>query len=340
MGAWTDAVEAKARIIHEQMAAVRGLASRNDTDPREVERPYFDLLNALYSDEFPFAQLVDSSDLVARFEGPAVSGRDPTVSIVASMCGELRKQIQRVAKAIVGLESDEPARWPTELDPQLAGITRGSLVVGIRIQPAEDEERTNQPSLPHLSESVFEAVRDAVKSLATVARYVRDEGFYDALQEVLPDPAVRDTVTVALSRLAPTGRRGIESLALYEPDSWGREAAPLTPRSRRALNRAVDRPVRVSGSGTFEGLVREVDLDARRFEIRHVEGIGAIRCVYMSEMDALVREILDARIRVEGGYETLANSQPRLMRVAAMKVVGRSPSQEEMFQTWTQPEHH
>ena len=337
MGAWTDAVEAKARIIHGQLAAARALALRNDADPDEVERHYFDLLSLLYGDEFPFASLVDSSDLVARFEGPAVSGRDPTVAIVTSMCSELRKQIQGIAKSIVGLESDERVRWPTDLDPQLAGVTRGSLVIGVRIQSAE-ESSSDQPSLPHVSEPVVEAVRSAVRSLAIVARHVRDEGLDEAIEQALPDPAIRDTVTVAASRLAPSGQRGIKSLSLYEPDGLGAEVAPLTPRSRRVLSRAVHRPVRVSGRGVFEGMVREVDLDARRFEIRNVPGVGAIRCVYAPEVDTLVREILDARIRVEGAYEALPNRKPRLLTVSALKVVDRSSFQGDLFDQWSEVE--
>ena len=62
MGVWVDSVEARARIIHGQAAAARALASRNHADPDEFTRPYLDLLNRLYREEFPFAQLVDSSD--------------------------------------------------------------------------------------------------------------------------------------------------------------------------------------------------------------------------------------------------------------------------------------
>ena len=125
-------------------------------------------------------------------------------------------------------------------------------------------------------------------------------------------------------------------MSLYEPDSLGVKVAPLTPRSRKVLSRAVHRPVRVSGRGTFEGMVREVDLDARRFEIRNVAGVGAIRCVYSADVDRLVREILDARIQVEGDYETLPNRKPRLLKVLALKVVDRSSSQGELFDQWTQ----
>ncbi len=332
MGAWTEALEAKARIIHGQLAAARDLAIRNSESADGIETHYFDLLNALYSDEFPFAQLMDSSDLVARFEGPAVAGRNPTVSIVSSMCADLRKQIHGIAKSIVGLAGDDRMRWPRELDPQLAGITRGSLVIGVRMQTIE-EPSADQPALPDVSAPVFEAVRQAVKSLSVVARHVGGEALEPAMAEELPDPAVRDTVMVAASKLAPSGQRGIDRLSLYEPASAGAEVAPLTPHARKILNRAVRRPVLVSGSGAFQGVVREVDLDARRFEIRQVPGVGAIRCVYGPNMDALVRQILDSAIHVRGEYETLPNRKPRLMKVSGLKVTSR-PSQMELSEEW------
>lgn len=323
MGDWTDVVEAKARIIHEQMLAARTLANSNGSDHEEVERPYLNLLNELYRNEFLFAQLVDSSDLVARFEGPALSGRDPTVSIVTSMFTTLRKQIQGIAKAIAGLESDEQVRWPVEFEPHLSGVAPGSLVVGLRIQSPEDDSTIAQHSIPSVSEPVVRAVRQAVKDIATVGKFVREEGVDDAITEAFPDPAVRDAVMVAASKLAPTGRRGVETLAFYRPETTGDEARPLTPRSRKVLNRAVSRPVRVSGSGSFVGTVRAIDLDARRFEIRHVPNIGAIRCVYARNVEESVRKILDTRVRVTGQYETLPNRKPRLINVSSMEPITR-----------------
>ena len=329
MGAWTDAVEAKARIIHGQMVAARTLANNNGADPDGVERPYLDLLNELYRNEFLFAQLVDTSDLVARFEGPALSGRDPTVSIVTSMFSTLRKQIQGIAKSIAGLESDERVRWPMEFEPHLSGVAPGSLVVGLRIQSPNTDTTITQTSIPGFSEPVVRAVRQAVKDIATIGRYVQDEGVDDAITEAFPDPAIRDAVMVAASNLAPTGRRGVEALAFYQPDTTGTEAKPLTPKSRRVLNRAVERPVRVSGSGSFVGIVRAIDLDARRFEIRHVQDIGAIRCVYAKNLEKSVRTILDTRVRVTGQYETLPDRKPRLVNVSSMGTFVE-PSQKSM----------
>ena len=321
MGPWTESVEAKARIIHGQLAAARALASRSRIDPTEVERPYLDLLNRLYRDEFQFAQLVDSSDLVARFTGPAVATGDPPVSVVASMFSNLRRQIQGIAKSIVGLDSDEHVRWPAGLDPHLAGVAHGSLIVGIRIRSDGIDAISGQRSLPGVSGRVLQGVRDAVKSVAIIARYVHDDGVDDAIEDAFPDPAIRDTVMVAASKLAPTGRRGIDSLAFYRPDSAGEEPWPLTAVSRRVLREAVARPVKVSGRDSFVGIVREIDLDARRFEIRHVDGIGAIRCVYRSDMEATVRQILDRHVRVQGDYETSGNRKPRLIDVSSMEVL-------------------
>ena len=59
MGVWVKALEAKARIIHGQLAAARELAEEAGLDPDDVAQPYLDLINDLYRDEWQFAQLAD-----------------------------------------------------------------------------------------------------------------------------------------------------------------------------------------------------------------------------------------------------------------------------------------
>ena len=327
MGVWIEAVEAKARIVHAQLATARALAERNGTDPEAIAGPYLGLLRQIYEEEFAFARMADSADLVARFGGPAVETDDPAVGIVMSVFSDLRAQIRGIAKSIVGLSIDQRLRWPAELDPHLSGLAQGSLVVGIRVPDPTREVTRGQVSFPEVSEQIFESVRAAVRSLAIVARYVGEDRIEEGLRDQFPDPAVRDTVMVAASRLAPTGRRGIESVSLYGPDVEVYEPQPLTPRSRQILTQALARPVRVRGSGEFDGIVREIDLDARRFEIRGVQGIGALRCVYDPNWNTVARTILDARVRVRGTYEALANQQPRLVGVESIAVVGPPPEQ-------------
>ena len=328
MGIWTASVEAKASIIHSQLASARSLTSANNGDIDAISRPYLDLLNSLYHNEFAFAQLADSSDLVARFNGPSVDIYDPTVSIVISIFSDIREQIRAIAKSIVGLSTDQRTTWPAQLDPHLSGIAHGSLIVGITVPaPGTMTTKGNQLELEGVSTQVFNSVRGAVRSLSVVARHIHENQVNESIREEFPDPAVRDTVMVAARRLAPTGRKGIDSVSFYSPETEEREPAYLTPSSRIALSQALAKPVKVKGYGDFEGVVREIDLDAKRFEIRGVKGIGAIRCVYEGDLHNIVRSILDSRVMVRGNYETLASQQPRLVAVDTMDILKSAEEQ-------------
>lgn len=327
MGIWTESVEIKASIIHAQLAAARELAARNHGSEHEASQPYLKLLNSLYADEFPFAQLVDSSDLVARFSGPAVDVSDPTVSIVISVFSDIREQIRSIARSVVGLAIDKQVRWPSNLDPHLAGIARGSLIVGVSVSPPTLQHAREQLELEGISETILSSVRTAVRSLATIGRHIGDSGMTASFREFFPDPAVRDTVLVAAKRLAPTGRRGIDSVTFFSDETAEATVPVLTPKSRAVLAGALAAPVLQPGKGDFSGTLREVDLDARRFEIRGVEGIGSIRCVYSERHDTLVRLALDARVKVSGGYESLAGGRPRLVAVESLVLVEAPPTQ-------------
>ena len=331
MGEWTEAVEAKARIIHGQLAAACALAERNGASSDDIARPYLELLRSLYRDEFAFAQLVDTSDLVARFVGPAVSGSDPTVTTVTGVFNTLRNQIRQIAKSIVGLSSDARVAWPSDLDPHLSGLTHGSLVVGISIHSPDEDVEKGQTTIPGVSQEVFESVRGAVRSIATVAHHVHGDRLDEsAIESSFPDPAVRDTVMVAASKLAPTGRKGIEGVAFYGPEETGVEAPLLTARSRKMLNQALGSPIRVTGHGSFDGVVRAIDLDARRFHIREVEHIGGLRCMYGPGEHETAKTALDRRVRVSGNYEVTENQKPRLIAVTSIEVLDDPARQFDM----------
>lgn len=322
MSEWTEAVEARARIIHGQLAAACVIAERNGASPDDIARPYLELLRSLYRDEFAFAQLVDTSDLVARFVGPAVSGSDPTVTTVTGVFRTLQNQIRQIAKSIIGLSSDERVTWPSDLDPHLSGMTHGSLVVGISIHSPDEDGEKGQTAVPGVSQEIFESVRGAVRSIATVAHHVHGDRVDEpAIESRFPDPAVRDTVMVAASKLAPTGRKGIEGVAFYGPEESGVEAPLLTAQSRKMLNQALGSPIRVKGHGSFEGVVRAIDLDARRFHIREVEHIGGLRCMYGHGEHETAKTALDRRVRVSGSYEVTENQKPRLIAVTSIELL-------------------
>ena len=327
MGIWTDAVNQRALLIHQQLSAALQIADQSDLDKRILSKPYLDLLNSLYSDEFPFAQLADTADLIAHFDGPAVSLQDPSVSLVASVFTDIRDQIRGIAKSVAGLSNARRSKWPSELDPFLSGLAHGSLVIGVRVPSPNDSKESYQLSLPNVTEQLYQSVRSAVISLSSISRFIERDKVSEGISEFLTDPAVRDTVMVAASKLAPSGRKGITSLSLIGPSTEERHGGALTPESRKVLHRSLAQPAKISGSGTFDGVVRQVDLDSRRFEIRRVHGAGAIRCMYEPRHGSTVKRILDSRVAVEGEYEVAEDSQPRLIQVRSINIINTPAEQ-------------
>ena len=321
-------MESKAQIIHEQLSAARKIAEDNGADPKPITAPYLELLRRLYEDEFAFANLADSSDLVAKFTGPAVSRNNPSVTTLTGVFTDIRNQIRDIAKSIAGLTDTHRLKWPAKLDPHLSGLARGSLIIGVSIPEPVYADVHGQTSVPGASEQIYESVRAAVQSLPVVAQYVEKDHISEGIREAFPDPAVRDTVMVAAGKIGSiwTPRGLIQSLFLARKIQYG-EPAKLTPQSRRILNQSLSKPVRSSTHGSYVGIVREIDLDAYRFEIRRVQGVGAIRCVYGANQQELVRKILDSVIEVSGYFESSKNRIPRLISVSSIEVLRPAPEQ-------------
>lgn len=67
------------------------------------------------------------------------------------------------------------------------------------------------------------------------------------------------------------------------------------------------------------GELREVDLDAKRFHLRNVPGIGGIRCVLSPAQCRHCTQLIGHGVRVSGEYEADADGKPRLMRVQTVE---------------------
>lgn len=314
---WQEAVHDRASIIHDQIAAMRAYARELGMDPDVASRPYRDLLTQLYEEELPLARVLDNSDLVARFEGQVVNVESPPVSVVTYAFDTLRSQVQKVAKAIAGL-SDSVGHFPRSLDLGLSGLARGSLVVGVRIQPPGEPEKGSNHSLLGADDQVYQSVIAAVRGLALVTQHIKEERVSDSVREALPDPAERDAILVAAGEIAPSGRRGIDAVSLFSADGKRTEspaAPPLTVLTRKALKQATAHPVHTSRRADFIGIVREIDLDARRFEVRGIDGGKALRCIYPEHYAKEARAWLDQRVKVVGRCEFSPSGAPRLMEL-------------------------
>ena len=334
MSGWIDIIEGKARIIHRELLAARELAVQLGKDPEPISTPYFELLARLYRDEFPYASLADHADLVARFTGPGVMTHEPPISLVTGAFSRLRTQIQKIAKAIAGLSEEKRVRWPADLDPYLSGLAYGSLVVGMRVPRPDDVGAQGQLVLEGVTDGLYQAVREAVCSLPLIPRLIKDEAVSEDIYSLFPDPAVRDTVMVAAQKLAPTPRsKAITELFLSCPGESQVAPAALTRESGKILQRSLDQASgqRFRGADAFEGVVREIDLDALRFEIRGARYQRGIRCIYDERHKGQAHDILDCTVRVSGSYEAAADEQPRLVAVESIEILKRSAEQMDLL---------
>jgi hypothetical protein len=328
-GKWTREVHEKARVIHSQIAALQTKAREsNDADRLTalLSEPYFKLLDRLFTDELPWAQAMDNSDLVVRLQGPAASEDAPRIKLISDTFDAVRDQVHKIAKAIAGI-SPGRGKLPADVDLGLSGFARGSVVIGVKVRAVED---LKQVSLLGEDDPLLVATREALHQLGEVPRYISETGLDDRFAQAIPDPSVRDTVLAAAVKLGPTGYRGIDSVELSSPGSPGKRA-PITPHIRTLMRHAMVRPVKQTETGQFVGVVRELDLDLMRFDLRRIaDEMSSIRCAYFDLSEPRALSLLNSLVRVTGAVEFGANKTPRLLQVERLEVLGSLADQAKM----------
>ena len=319
---WADNIEARARILHEQIAGMHSLAEKHGIDIEAISAPYYQQLRVLYEEDLPYSRILDGADLIITIKGAPIETSCPSLRVLGNVFASFRKQVEGIVKAISGLSE---GTIPSDVEVALTGLTRGSIVLGLQVR--RPGELDGQQTLIDDSDPVYQAVRGALKGLSQVAQHIDPDseiGVDEHLVKIFPDPGVRDVVINAAHKLAPSERAGFDEIVLStRDDDESGEPIPLTRKSRRVLQRALKKPVRSKAQRMMlSGFVREIDLDACRFELRQLEGSsyrGVVRCVYDKRVGD-PREILDAEVRVTGGVEVDPKGRPRLMQIETLEV--------------------
>lgn len=279
------------RFIQDRLMATARWAESSGVDAAATEflvRPYRRLLDDMYQRDLPLARLADESDLLLHVRGPAASGPTPRVSVLTRLLGGTRDQVTRLAKQLGGVTT---VRVPLALDLGFVGLAEGSLYLGFTTDDEVDATAT----------------RSAVDSIAAAGALVAADASLDSLASRFADPAERDMAVAAVRQLSPSGQAGITEI-----DLLGRRIAhpvALTTATRRHARRLMAQPPAMTqlrlalDTTSFVGTVRELDLDAARFEIRNVDGFpDGIRCAHeLGEEDA--KQLVDLRVRVKGRPE-------------------------------------
>ncbi|TIW49917.1 MAG: hypothetical protein E5V71_00280 [Mesorhizobium sp.] len=289
---------------------------------------FYETLDQLYSGDLPLAKAKDNSDLLLHVEGRAVEDA-PRISLVSSLFNNVKGQVRDLTKAISGILPDRRVTVQ-QIDLGLSGLAKGSLFVGFSVPLPR--ERGGHENLLGEQDPLFKATKDALRIINAVSHSVEFADEQEAphkLAEVVDDPRVRDAALVAVRRIAPSGKTGVSRIGVTSASDM-RGPAVLTPYLRSQIGRMLERPVESKERMEFVGIVREIDLDAKRFELRGIadQQIHDIRCAYGAVKNLQPRGLLDARVRVQGVVERRADEAPRLMSADYIELLS-APTNEQ-----------
>jgi len=166
---------------------------------------------------------------------------------------------------------------------------------------------------------LFAASRQALETLGAAIQHVNEPNAYELIRREFADPKLRDAALSAVGQLAPSGRRGVSSLAIggraMRPGAWH----TLTPHTRQQVRAWLEQPILSDEVIELRGRVRAVDLDLRRFDLRRIDGgnLPDLRCIYPASFDQRARKWLDATVTVRGQVE-LYQGVARLLQVRSV----------------------
>lgn len=166
----------------------------------------------------------------------------------------------------------------------------------------------------------------AIKTVSFSLSALDDEAeVEEEVKQALTDPKLRDSALIAVRELAPSGRsRGISGVTIAGGGVRAAEVNPLTKESRLIVRHILATPVKRTEVITISGIVRETDLDDKRFEVRGIEEntLTDLRCIYGPKVaDPIASKWLNHKVEVTGRVERDASGRARLMKVSHLKLV-------------------
>ncbi len=312
----------RATLLLQQITMAMQAQSSQGVDMSGFIAAYQSKLQEVYADDLPLAMLRDTSDIIFHAEGPAVRHHAAGSGAVSWLCAEAEKRIRQLGISAIKTNGAAATTAGQDLRVLLNGLAPGSLYLGFSVDSAQRMAESQMPLNEYVgqTETPLDAIRQAVCTLPMVYDFVGDEAVNRDIFDAIADPQVRDASLMAAYHLSPTGRRGIHTIEISAPRTRCK-AAPFTARERTVLRESAMRAPLMQHvrAGVFVGELREIDLDAKRFHLRNVPGVGGIRCV-LGDLNAdIARRLIGHGVKVSGEYEADASGRPRLMRVQSVE---------------------
>jgi hypothetical protein len=321
----TSLIQKRISGIIKDIASLQNWCHQSGAPEELVEQlcsPYEDILRTMFEEELPLAQLLERSDLVVALKGVAVNLKNPRVSLISSIFNDVREQVGAIAFALANIDGRQ--MLPKDVDLGLAAYARGSLYLGFSLPDPETPDEEGNVSLLGREEPLARATKEALRTLGVVSRNVESDHPQEALAREIPDPKVRDIALNAVQKLAPTGRRGIDSVQIGTGRLGSGDLARLTPATREHLRGLMQQPVISEEQTTVTGIVREIDLDAQRFELRRIAGseVQGVRVVYSAEQVENAAGLPDKKVTVVGRVDRQKDGKPRLIQALTITLEG------------------
>ena len=319
---WSSVLQGKSHLLYQQIAAMQKLVVEAGGSDEMLERScasYYRLLAEIYEKDLPVARALDRSDLLLHLDGEGLVG-NPRLSLVTGIMGDVRKQVGMMIKTLVS-SLNEKLELPKEIDMRLSSFAQGSLYLGFVLP----ESSSHYALLP--GDPLFVASRQALETLGAVTSHVDDPNAYEAIRHEFADPKLRDAALSAVGQLAPSGRRGVSSVAIGGRALHGHTWNVLTPQTRQQVRSWLERPVVSTEVIELRGRVRAIDLDLRRFDLRRIDGghLPDLRCIYPASFDVEAKKWLDGIMTVRGHVE-MYQGTARLLQVQAVENVVTGPA--------------
>jgi hypothetical protein len=309
---------AQTRMFLENMVgfAMRASSAGLQVSPGQVVDSTIGKIIEIAEQHFPLSRVLDCSDIVLHAEGPGAANSMPWLSALNWVTATAEQNIRQLSIAYFDMKGANGKEIVKNLDPRLTGLAPGSLWIGIKIDGAPNQffGEASQGD---------DSLSEQIRNLPAIARFIEDEGMRAGLEEVSPDPAMRDISLGALLKFSPTGRKGIHTLEIATPTEG---MVSLSQRERVVLKEAIAKPSMTrSLPGSFVGQIREADLDKARLHLRSVANVGTLRCVVPELNARQASALLGKHVRAVGNYQTDSTGRPRMLFVERFEEVRGAP---------------
>jgi hypothetical protein len=261
-------------------------------------------------DEYIGLQSAEESamPLWIRLRGPRISDRVP-MSVLSDFLKDLRYGVYQVSKYDMMTSKSEDRRLK---DSELRRLTNakvkimpGSLKIGLAFPPGQ---------MLVDGKTVEDYPGDAMKKILAGASWSADPGT-EGIEDLLPNPVERHLVLTHVEKLSRT--RGGEISSIEFRGKQLRKSFELTNESARVVKKAMMKELPPE-LATFEGIVREVDLDEKHFTLRislPAGGEERRQCQYDPEYEEDVKNSLDKRVKVMGESRPVGIGKPPIKAI-------------------------